>query len=115
MGTTASPFLNPIAAELEGVGQKPTAKVLSRRAKQRRGIQAMIAASYVADGLILVLYAHAGAIPDGIGPAFTATGLLGVAFYLVLSETGFTERFRDHYFVVPQLAINGGSGKASSR
>jgi diguanylate cyclase len=106
MGTTASPFLNPIAAELEGTGQKPSAKVLSRRAKQRRGIQIMIAASYVADGLILMLYAHAGSIPDTVGPAFAVTGLLSVASYLVLSETGITERFRDHYFVVPQLILS---------
>jgi diguanylate cyclase len=106
MGTTASPFLNPIAAELEGAGERPTAKALSRRAKQRRGIQGMIAASYVVDGLILLLYAHAGAIPDTIGPAFTLTGLLSVACYLVLSETGFTERFKDHYFVVPQLVAS---------
>jgi len=106
MGTTASPFLNPIAAELEGPGQKPSAKVLSRRAKQRRGIQVMIAASYVADGLILMLYAHAGSIPDTVGPIFAVTGLLSVALYLVLSETGFTERFKDHYFVVPQLALS---------
>jgi diguanylate cyclase (GGDEF)-like protein len=103
MGTAASPFLNPIAAELEGVGPKPTAKVLSTRARQRRQIQAMIAASYVLDGAILSLYAHAGTIPQTIGPAFAACGLLTVAVYLVLSETGFTERFRDHYFVAPQL------------
>src|SRR5215469_4992452 len=106
MGTTASPFLNPIAAELEGIGPKPTAKALSRRARQRRGIQGMIAASYVVDGLVLLLYARAGAIPETIGPAFAATGLLSVACYLVLSETGFTERFRDHYFVVPQLTVS---------
>ena len=63
MGTAASPFLNPIAAELEGVGPKPTAKALSRRAKQRRQIQGMIAASYVLDALVLLIYAHAGTIP----------------------------------------------------
>ena len=63
MGTTASVFLNPIAAELEGVGPKPTAMVLSRRARQRRQLQAMIAGSYLVDGLILLLYAHAGTIP----------------------------------------------------
>ena len=39
MATAASPFLNPIAAELEGVGTKLTAKVLLRRAKQRRQIR----------------------------------------------------------------------------
>ena len=106
MGTTASPFLNPIAAELEGVGSTPTAKVLSRRARQRRQIQAMIAGSYLIDGAVLSLYAYAGTIPQTVGPAFAAAGLLSVAVYLMLSETGITERFKDHYFVVPQLFVS---------
>ena len=106
MGTAASSFLHPIAAELEGVGPQPTAKVLSRRARQRREIQAMIAASYIVDPLVLLLYAHAGTIPDTIGPAFAACGFVSIAFYLLLSETGFTERFRDHYFVMPQLIVH---------
>jgi diguanylate cyclase (GGDEF)-like protein len=106
MGSAASPFLNPIAAELEGAGPRPTAKALSRRARQRRQIQAMIAASYMLDALILVLYANAGTIPSAIAPAYFVTGLLSVGFYLVLSETGFTERFRDHYFVAPQVVLS---------
>src|ERR1700722_17898864 len=106
MGTAAFPFLNPIAAELDGVGPKPTAKVLSRRAKQRRQIQGMIAVSYVIDALVLLIYAHAGTVPATIGPAYGAVGLTSVACYLALSETGFTERFRDHYFVVPQLIVS---------
>src|SRR5712671_4219774 len=106
MGTAASAFLNPIAAELEGVGPKPTAKVLSRRAKQRRGIQGMIGVSYVVDAHILLLYAYAGTIPVTIGPAFAACGLASVACYILLSETGFTERFKDHYFVAPQAIVS---------
>ena len=105
MGTAASPFLNPIAAELEGAGPGPTAQMLLRRARQRRQIQGMIAASYLVDGLILLLYARAGTIAEPIGPAFTAAGLLTVACYLMLSETGFTERFKDHYLVAPQLFV----------
>src|SRR5690349_14749082 len=106
MGTTASPILNPIAAELDGGGSTPPAKVLLRRMRQRRQVQGMIAASYLVDGLILLLYVHAGTIPFAIAPAFVAAGLLSVAFYLLLSETGFTERYKDHYFVVPQLFIS---------
>lgn len=106
MGTAASPFLNPIAAELEGAGLKPTAKALSRRAKQRRQIQAMIAAGYVLDSLVLLIYAHAGTIPETIVAAYAACGLISVACYLVLSETGFTELFKDHYFTAPQLTVN---------
>jgi diguanylate cyclase (GGDEF)-like protein len=106
MGTAASPFLNPIAAELEGIGAGLTAKALSRRARQRRRIQALIAASYVLDGFVLLLYAHAGTTSVTTGPAYTASGLLSVAVYLVLSETGVTERFNDHYLVAPQSIIS---------
>ena len=105
MGSTATPFLNPIAAEPDGVGLKLTAKVRSRRARQRRQIQGMIASSYLLDGVILLLYAEAGAVPLSIGAAYVATGLVSVVLYLALSETGFTERFKDHYFVVPQLFV----------
>src|SRR5260370_15184496 len=70
MGTAASPFLNTIAAELEGVGPKRTAKALSRRAKQRRQIQGMIAASYVVDALVLLIYARAGNAPATARSAF---------------------------------------------
>jgi diguanylate cyclase (GGDEF)-like protein len=106
MGTTASPFLHSIAAELPGVGLRPSASALARRARQRRQIQLMIAASYLIDALVLQVYAYAGTIPVTIGPAYAACGLASVAFYLVLSETGFTERLKDHYFVTPQLIIS---------
>jgi diguanylate cyclase len=106
MGTTASPFLNPIAGKPESASLRASARTLSRRAKQRRQIQAIIAASYLIDALILLAYARAGSIPIAIVPAYAATGLLSVMFYLLLSETGFTERFEDHYFVVPQLCVS---------
>jgi len=106
MGSTTTPSLTPIAAELEHARPRRTAKELARRAKQRRQIQFMVAASYMLDALILLVYAHAGTVPVFVGPAFATAGLISVAFYLFLSESGFTERFKDHYFVVPQLFIS---------
>src|SRR5712675_86389 len=105
MGTAASPFLNPIAAELESVSRKRTARALSLRARQRRQIQAMIAASYLVDALVLLVYAQAGTIPWTVSSAFAVCGLLSVACDMVQTETGFTERFKDHYFVAPQLIV----------
>ena len=103
MGTAAPPFLNPITDELEGVGPtKPTAEALLRRARQRRDIQGMIGISYVIDAIVLLVYAHAGTIPATIGPAFAICGLISVAGYILLSEIGVTERFRDHYCVTQQ-------------
>jgi diguanylate cyclase (GGDEF)-like protein len=105
MAIAASAFANPIAAELEGAGPKPTAKALSRRAKQRRQIQVMIGGSYVLDALVLLLYARAGTISLEIGPAYAVCGLISVAGYVALSETGFNDRFKDHYLVAPQAII----------
>ncbi|MDO9059386.1 MAG: GGDEF domain-containing protein, partial [Bradyrhizobium sp.] len=85
---------------------KPTAKALARRARQRRQILAMIGASYVVDAFVLLIYAQAGTIPATIGPAFAICGLVFVAGSVALSETGFNERFRDHYLVAPQSIIN---------
>lgn len=106
MGTAASSFLNPIAAELEGAGPRPSAKALARRARQRRQILVMIGASYIIDAALLMIYAYAGTIPVTIGPAFAACGLVFVAGSIAISEMGLNERFRDHYLVAPQSIIN---------
>jgi diguanylate cyclase (GGDEF)-like protein len=106
MGTAASPFLYPTADGFEGVGRKLTAEALLRRAQQRRQIQGMVGVSYVIDAVILLVYAHAGTIPATIGPAFAICGLVSVTGYILLSESGFTERFKDHYFVAPQSIIS---------
>src|SRR4029078_7090046 len=103
MGSAASSFVN--SAGLDGVGAQPTTKTLARRAKQRRQILVMIGGSYVIDAGILLLYAHAGAIPYAIGPAYAATGLTVVAFAILLSGCGFNDRFKDHYLVAPQSTV----------
>ena len=112
MGTAASSFLNPIAAELEGVDLQPTAKALARRAGQRRQIQGLVGVSYVVDAAILLLYAYAGTIPVMIAPAYAGCGLALVAINIALSESGFNERFKDHYLVAPQsAAVHGGPAR----
>jgi diguanylate cyclase (GGDEF)-like protein len=106
MRTAASSFPNPVAGTLDGADRLPTAKVLARRAKQRRQMLGMIGASYVIDAAILLLYAHAGTIPATIGPAFGICGLGSVACFIALSEAGVNDRFKDHYFVVQQSMVS---------
>ncbi|HEY3796399.1 MAG TPA: GGDEF domain-containing protein [Bradyrhizobium sp.] len=105
MGTAGFALLDPISAELEVVGTQRTAKELSRRARQRRQIQGMVGISYVIDALILLVYNEAGTIPASVGPAYAVVGLFTVICNIVLSETGVTERFKDHYFVAPQSIV----------
>ena len=106
MGIAASPLLNPTADTSKAAGRQLTADALLRRARQRRQIQGMIGVSYVVDAAILLVYAHAGTTSTTVGPAFAVCGLISVSGYILLSESGFTERFKDHYFVVPQSIIS---------
>jgi len=102
MSTAASPFLNPVAAELRDVGNRPSAAVFARRAKHRRQFLAMISTSYLLDICVLLIYAQAGTIPATIVPYYFAAGLAYVGLFALLSESGFNDRFRDHYLVLPQ-------------
>src|SRR5512139_2057586 len=106
MGTAASPFLTgSIAAELNDGPLALTTDVRSRRARQRRQIQVMIAVSYLLDTGILAMYAQSGIVAPLIPAAYLLAGLSSVAAYLALSETGISDRFRDHYLVAPQSAL----------
>ncbi|MBR0934813.1 GGDEF domain-containing protein [Bradyrhizobium jicamae] len=106
MGSAASSFLAPITGALEGGRPKLTAERLARRAKQRRQIQSMIGSCFVLDAVVLLIYAHAGTTSVAVATGYALTGLTLVAAYVLLSEIGFHERFRDHYLVAPQSAIN---------
>ncbi len=103
MGTTASPFLNPIAAELESVGPKPAAKVLLRRARQRRQMHAVQVVSYSLGASVLWLYSYAGTISIIVPSAYFLCGLTVIGFFAVLSETNFSDKFEDHYLTVFQV------------
>ena len=102
MGTAASPSLNPVAAEPRSAGKRPSAEVLARRAKQRHQILVMISVCYLLDSGVLLIYAQAGTIPATIAPYYLAAGFAFVAVFAVLSRSGFNDRFRDHYLVLPQ-------------
>jgi diguanylate cyclase len=106
MRIAAPSFPNPAAGELDGVDRLPTAKVLARRAKQRRQMLGLIGASYVVDAGVLLLYAYAGSIPATVGPAFGICGLGSVACFIALSESGVNDRFKDHYFVLQQSMVS---------
>jgi diguanylate cyclase (GGDEF)-like protein len=106
MGTAASPFLNPIVAEIDGTGLRPSAEAQARRAKQRRQIQAMIGVSYVIDAGILLIYAYAGTVAAAIGPIYAICGLTSCALAVLMSESGFNDRFKDHYLVAPHSTAN---------
>ncbi|MCC8942472.1 GGDEF domain-containing protein [Bradyrhizobium sp. Arg68] len=106
MGSAASSIPRPVTGTLDSGRPKLTAERLARRTRQRRQIQSMIASCFVLDAAVLLLYAHAGTTSVLVATGYATTGLALVAAYVLLSEFGFHERFRDHYLVAPQSAIN---------
>ena len=100
---SATPAIdNPLADEVESAESHLTPSVLARRAQQRRQMLAMIAVSFVVDAIVLLVYAYAGTTSVLIAVSYGICGLLSVAFFAVLSETHINDRFKDHYFVLPQ-------------
>ena len=65
------------------------------------GVQAVSCSLVV---LVLLVYSYAGTIPIIIPAAYFLTGIGLIAFFAVLSEIHFNERFEDHYLTVYQIS-----------
>ena len=59
----------------------------------------MIRSCLLLDGLVLLITRSAGTVPVSDRPGPASRGLLSLRFYVLLSELGFHERFRDHYLL----------------
>jgi diguanylate cyclase (GGDEF)-like protein len=90
----------------DGVDQARTLIVRARRMKQRRQMFDLIAASYLTDALLLLMYCFTGTITPLVVPAYIACGTVIIVVSIALSESGFHDRFKDHYLVLPSAGIN---------
>jgi diguanylate cyclase len=79
-----------------------TPQVLARRKANRRTMLIAMAASYLIDAGLLALYAHAGATTFATPVVYGMAGVTSMLVFLVLSETGFNDRFADHYLTLAQ-------------
>jgi diguanylate cyclase (GGDEF)-like protein len=81
-------------------------KASTRRAALRRSTYIAQAASYILDAAILALYAYAAATSITVSVVYLICGITVTGTALVLSETNFNDRFKDHYLTVPQCIIS---------
>jgi len=105
MRNAVAPIPNPIA-ETDSIDVGLTPEVAARRAMQRRYMLDLTGVSYVIDAAVLLIYGYAGTVPMTVGPAFALCGLLAVVAFILLSELGINDRFRDHYLIIPQSTVN---------
>jgi diguanylate cyclase len=103
---TANPSLQHLMdGDFEGAQAIPTPQLLGLRLLRRRKVLQLIAGTYAIDVVLLLLYAQAGTVPLSIGLGYAACGVVFIAVFATLSETGFNDRFRDHHFVVPHATV----------
>ncbi len=104
---SATPALQkPLAETIDGSEIHLTKSVLEQRAKRRRQMLGTIGLSFLIDAAVLLVYAYAGTTSVLIAVSYGICGLLSVAFFVVLSETHINDRFKDHYFVLPQSIVS---------
>jgi diguanylate cyclase len=102
--------MSSAASLLQGQGTHSTAMpvrllpdLLKRRTGQRRQMLAVQGVSYALMTAVLLIYCYAGTIPMVIPSTYFLTGVGLVAFFVVLSEAQFNDRFEDHYLTIYQV------------
>jgi diguanylate cyclase (GGDEF)-like protein len=102
--------MSSAASLLQGQGSHSSAvpvrlppDLLKRRTGQRRHMLAVQGVSYALITSVLLVYCYAGTIPIAIPSTYFLAGVGLVAFFVVLSEAQFNDRFEDHYLTIYQV------------
>jgi diguanylate cyclase (GGDEF)-like protein len=83
-----------------------TPQVLARRKSNRRNMLFAVGASYAFDAGLFALYAFAGTTPFATPILYGLCGITVTLTFLLLSESGFNDRFSDHYLTVVQTFLS---------
>ena len=89
-------------ADIDTASIALTPRVLARRKSNRRTMLIAMTMSYLVDAGLLALYAQAGATTYATPILYGMVGVTSTLVFLVLSETGFNDRFTDHYLTLAQ-------------
>lgn len=101
MQNTAT-VLRPIVTDIDSAGMALTPKVLARRRSNRRNMFIAMVVSYIVDAGLFGLYALAGTTTFATAIVYGICGVTCTLALLALSETGFNDRFSDHYLTLVQ-------------
>ena len=85
------------------VNERLTTRELAQRAARRRSTYIAQAISYLISAGILALYSYAGTITIAVSIVYL---ICGITATLILSESNFNDRFKDHYLTVPHNILN---------
>jgi diguanylate cyclase len=83
-----------------------TPQAVARRKANRRNMYFAMFASYLLDAGLFALYALAGTTTFATPILYGICGVTSALAFLVLSETGFNDRFSDHYLTLAQAFVS---------
>lgn len=92
--------------DVDSVEAEVTPKVLRRRRINRRNMLVAAGLSYLFDAGLFALYALAGTTTFATPIVYGICGMTFTAVFLVSSETGFNDRFTDHYLTIAQNMVS---------
>jgi diguanylate cyclase (GGDEF)-like protein len=108
MTAAISTIQNPANGDFEAVEGELGHEMLTRRLKRRRQVLVLAAASHLINIALLVTFAAAGTVSPAMVAAFTLAATASIGFFLVLSESGVTDRWQDHHFTLPYTVTSAG-------
>ncbi|MDP3075502.1 GGDEF domain-containing protein [Bradyrhizobium sp.] len=106
MGSAASSLQVQCSDGSLALADARASDLIKRRVSQRRQMFSVQAASYSLGALVLLVYSYAGTVSVVIPSTYFLSGLSLTGFFVVLSETGFNDRFEDHYLTIFQMGCN---------
>lgn len=104
MSSAAHPYADPVNGDFEAIEGEPLPLALARRLKRRRQTMALAAASHIINIALLCVFAIAGTISPMVVVAFGVCVSVKLAAFTAISESGISDRWKDHFLAGPYAA-----------
>jgi diguanylate cyclase (GGDEF)-like protein len=101
MTAAVSSIPGPINGDFDAVDGELPVDALARRRQRRRHTLLFAAAFHLVNVVLLVIYAVAGTIPMATAGGFAACIAATLGGFWALSESGISDRWKDHSFALP--------------
>jgi diguanylate cyclase (GGDEF)-like protein len=104
MTAATTSLFNPVNGDFEAIDGELKPQMLERRLKRRRQMLVLAAASHAINVALLLAFAAAGTISFTVVATFATCAAASIAFFAVISESGITDGWADHFFAAPYTA-----------
>jgi diguanylate cyclase (GGDEF)-like protein len=104
MTTTAGSFYDPANGDFEAVDGESLPAMHARRLRRRRQTLFVAGGSHIINVALLAVFAAAGTISSTLVITFAACAIGKVAIFMAISESGMSDRWKDHFLAGPYTA-----------